>query len=1045
MKYPKLNHEDGVSILVANGYYPIVTKRTQEDFLRACKDGKIDVVRGYLAIGMPTDIHDSSGEETPLIRATEGKHIDIIDILLDYDADLESLDRWGDTALLTAVNWGHPNVLAHLISKGAKLDLVSNSNNTPIVSSIKDNHEDMLIMLLEAGAKPDFGAFPPICRTIWRDDIKWLKYLLDAGASPSAIYESDGDSLLMAAIGEGKLNFAELLLTAGADPHHRNNFGWTAWMIAMKNQHYAFADKLVEKYGVEEADFSVANVLDAAENGLLEDIEAYLENGGKVDAHIETGVTLLMRAADGKQLDIINLLLQHGANPNLIDSGGNSALSNASYEGFIEGVEALLEVGASPNDEEGKSWALYFAVDKQHVEIVRLLLERGANPDTQFSYGRLPVHAAASHSSIEMLSMLQEAGADLSRLDESKESALYQAVKNGRFEVAKWLIAQGVELNQGEKLFNHTPLYTACDKYKNTDERYADIVRVLLEAGADYTILDWHHGSPLEESRSERNKVCEEVMVHFLTHKQLEKIQAGGALEGTDSKAIFEKFAKTQNYDTLLEWLRMERYDIAEGLLRAGISPNPEGLRKKHPLEIVAKQENMEMLELLFVHGANPNCETTYGGFPFLEAVNTGNLEIVKRFVKAGGDIHRINHWYTDVFKAAAKKGFLEIMKYLHSLGAPVERYPVGWTALSGAAGNGHFEAVEWLLEKGANPNAMTSYRRNSLTQSIQKKRYGVMRLLLNAGGDVNFIGEKGQSLLVMAVIKGDLNMVKLLLSYEADPYIQDEEGKNAFTHSTYRAEILKELEKYKKEDETTGRPALRPITGELTPLLEAIYQNDYQRFLSLIEAGADLTATNYRGDSALMIAIARCNKDMINKLLELGVDTEHKNTVGDNAWVISTHLEDKEFADELKEKLSPELDMKAVEQQFDLMMRIGKLKTAVTSGNIADAEKIFSKKELDLLLLPGAKVPLTVSLVQSDESMFKMLLEKGANPNIPNKHNVLSLHYAVLLNKLELTRLLLKHGADVRMVDYSGRDAVVIAENENNEAIKELIRKHIR
>jgi Zn-dependent protease with chaperone function len=155
----------------------------------------------------------------------------------------------------------------------------------------------------------------------------------------------------------------------------------------------------------------------------------------------------LLGAASESDLKRVQSLLDAGANPNAADEEGWTALMWASQfnETVIGG--ALIDAGADLNlvEMSYEETALTVALYNSSLEMVALLLEKGANPDLQDSAGWTPLMTAASNGDIEAAKLLLEAGANPMKADEMGYTAEDYALENG-FEDIALLLQQGNQI-----------------------------------------------------------------------------------------------------------------------------------------------------------------------------------------------------------------------------------------------------------------------------------------------------------------------------------------------------------------------------------------------------------------------------------------------------------------------------------------------------------------------------------------------------------------------------------------------------------------------
>jgi ankyrin repeat protein len=146
------------------------------------------------------------------------------------------------------------------------------------------------------------------------------------------------------------------------------------------------------------------------------------------------GTTALILAAQNDQPDIVKILLQNRADPDKEDNNGWTALSTAAYHGSARCVQILAD-----RSKTDLSRGLLFATLSEHKDVVKILLDYGAEVDSRSGDGRTPLILAASKGNKEIVNMLLLAGADPSLTDQSGATAESTAVAKGFREIADLL------------------------------------------------------------------------------------------------------------------------------------------------------------------------------------------------------------------------------------------------------------------------------------------------------------------------------------------------------------------------------------------------------------------------------------------------------------------------------------------------------------------------------------------------------------------------------------------------------------------------------
>ncbi|RYP54743.1 hypothetical protein DL768_000567 [Monosporascus sp. mg162] len=152
----------------------------------------------------------------------------------------------------------------------------------------------------------------------------------------------------------------------------------------------------------------------AAENGHKEIVQLLLDKGAEIDAKDKYGWTPLSRAAEKGHKEIVQLLLDKGAEIDAKNNyGRRTPLSWAAEKGHGGVVQLLLDKGAEidAKDDHGGWTPLFWAAENGHKEIVRLLLDKGAEIDAKDNYGRrTPLSWAAEKGHKEIVLLLLDKG-----------------------------------------------------------------------------------------------------------------------------------------------------------------------------------------------------------------------------------------------------------------------------------------------------------------------------------------------------------------------------------------------------------------------------------------------------------------------------------------------------------------------------------------------------------------------------------------------------------------------------------------------------------
>jgi ankyrin repeat protein len=255
------------------------------------------------------------------------------------------------------------------------------------------------------GNDTDGGGLTSLVFAARQDCLECAKALLDAGANVNQTTHY-GWTALLTATQNRHYKLASYLLEKGANPNISNNGGWSPLYIATDNRNIEGGDYPARKPDMDHLIFIKA-LLDKGANVNVRvcGIKSTPENctGDSTETRTnftmqwlqEDGATPFLRASQSGDVELMKLLLAHGADPKIMTSHHVSALAVASGIAWVEGVtyewspeenleavKMILDLGIDPNtqDEDGRA-ALHGAAHKGRSAVVQLLVDRGAKLD----------------------------------------------------------------------------------------------------------------------------------------------------------------------------------------------------------------------------------------------------------------------------------------------------------------------------------------------------------------------------------------------------------------------------------------------------------------------------------------------------------------------------------------------------------------------------------------------------------------------------------------------------------------------------------------
>ena len=431
---------------------------------------------------------------TPLLAAARVGDRGAVLALVREGADVRAVEADGTSALHWAAHYGDAELVRALLAAGAEANAANRYGMTPLQAAAVEADADVIAALLAAGA--DARAVLP-----------------------------EGETVLMTAARAGSAEALRLLLEHGADTEARDKFHGESALIWAAAENHADAIRVLVAHG---ADVDGRSAL----------MEFPQRRAGQSILPLGSW-TPLMYAARENALAAGEALVASGANLDLVDPDGATALVIAIINAHYELAEQLLRAGADPNvvDNEAGMGPLYAAVDMHRlavghgrgnpvpvglldaVDAVRALLEHGADPnarlkkpilqrqhtfgDGTLGAGATPLMRAAKSGDIELVRMLLEAGADPKVTLPNGTTAL--------------MLAAGLGWRNG------SPLAPSYDQ--GSDAEAVETLELLLSLGLDLGATNEAGDTALHAAVAGRGS---EAIVRFLLERGADPLAANG-------------------------------------------------------------------------------------------------------------------------------------------------------------------------------------------------------------------------------------------------------------------------------------------------------------------------------------------------------------------------------------------------------------------------------------------------------------------------------------------------------------------------------------
>jgi ankyrin repeat protein len=677
-------------------------------------------------------------------------------ILRETSVDVNACDATGSTPLHIAAAQGSSKMIRKLLKFGAQMDI------------------------------PDKTGALPLHRAARRGNHAALNALLTSDKVDINAQDNSNLAPLHVACQHGWRECVEILLARKADVLCE---GWrkNPVSLAIENGHFEVAQSLLT-YDHTLVKHCGQPLINAARRGWSEMVKAFCKAGADIHCKDIHGQTVLHKACIANCKDLVEYLFD------------------------------VMKVPPDPVDDSVRT-PLYFAAERGFSDIVKYLIEHGANVNSLDRRNQTVLFKAAGNGHVAVVDILLKAGADATILDSRQSTPLRFAAMYGR----------------------------------------ADVVRMLLDrTDIDPDIPDWSGRTVLHVAAAWLRCGQEEIIDILVDHKahkscpdKIELKGKGNALHA----AIFR--AADQPPPTK---------ELLERLIQKGVPLNIRDHYGRTALFRATETQNVEAVKLLLASGAIPEDNS------FHVAVRSGEINLVRPFLDLDStlELHEKDDNGKTALHIAAEHGYDKIIIKLLDANAPTQSLDrERRTPLMCAEEKKHSGAVQ-LLQPTSSISVETYkarvkrrlWGRNILHWMAESGDHVEQHIL--ATSNVNLQDHTQRTPLHLAVLSGNLDIVQQLLSVQANTELSDENSQTPLHYAAHRSDpaILEAILKAGANVDAVDK-------WYRTPLHLATLQDNSAVAQILLEHGAEIL-TDHEYESALHVAIVKGHVEILRSLLKV-------------------------------------------------------------------------------------------------------------------------------------------------------------------------------